>query len=463
MSSSDLEVYPVLLAGGSGTRLWPVSRELHPKQLAKFTGGESLIQSTIRRVVPPLPAANLRVVCGETHRHEIARHMQDVGIPSAGKVIPEPVGRNTAPAIALACLDIFRMAGDAVLAVFPADHVIGDVAVFHERLAAAVALAAEGHIVTFGITPRYPETGYGYVEGGAAASRSAFAIRRFVEKPDLETARAYIASGNFYWNSGMFAFRASVMLEEFKSHHPAMLASLQSALRPGEPISREDYLRLPDLSIDCAIMEKTSRGVVLPSDFGWSDIGSWKSLYDFMPKDADGNVLEGDVIARDTRNCFVLGYERLIALNCLRDLVVVETPDSIFVSDIEHSRDVKSIVSELKQRGRKESRQHLTRHFPWGTDTLLEESERHRAGRMEVEPGAAASFTPPDGVEVHVIGIAGAGEVESGPFRRRLGAGDSLKVSGGREVTIRCAAGERCKLMRVDTGTAPPPDETAAG
>lgn len=450
MSDGDPAVYPVLLAGGSGTRLWPVSRELFPKQLAKLIGRESLIQSTIRRVVPPLPAVNLRVVCGETHRHEIARHMEDIGIPSSGKVIAEPVGRNTAPAILLACLEIRRLSGDAVLAVFPADHVIGDVAVFHERLAAAVALAADGHVVTFGITPRYPETGYGYVEGGAATSRSALAIRRFVEKPDLETAQAYVASGNFYWNSGMFAFRAAVMLEEFETHQPEMLAALQSAFRPGEAVAREEYLRLPDLSIDCAIMEKTARGVVLPSDFGWSDIGSWKSLYDFMAKDADGNVLDGDVIVRDTKNCFVLGYERLIAVNRLRDLVVVETPDSIFVSDMEHSRDVKSIVSELKQRGRQESREHLTRHFPWGTESLLEESERHRACRMALDPGAEGSFVPPAGVEVHLIGIAGAGAVESGPLRRRLAAGESLRLPGGGEVTARADKGGCWELMRVD-------------
>jgi mannose-1-phosphate guanylyltransferase/mannose-6-phosphate isomerase len=451
MSSGDLPVYPVLLAGGSGTRLWPVSRELHPKQLAKFIGKESLIQSTIRRIVPPLSAANVRVVCGETHRHEIARHMEDIGIPSAGKIISEPVGRNTAPAILLACLDIRRLGDDAVLAVFPADHVIGDIVAFHERLAAAVALAADGHIVTFGITPHYPETGYGYVEGGDTVSHSAFTIRRFVEKPDLETARAYVASGNFYWNSGMFAFRASVMLEEFERHHPAMLGFLQSTFRPGEPISREDYLKLPDLSIDYAIMEKTARGVVLPSNFGWSDIGSWKSLYDFMPKDADGNVLDGDVIVRDTRNCFVLSYERLIAVNGLRDIVVVETPDSIFVSDIDHSREVKSIVSELKERGRQEYQQHLTRRFPWGTDTLLEESGRHRAGRLSVDPGAEGSYAAPEGVEMHLIGVAGAGEVEAGRVRQRLGAGDSLRVPGGCEIRIRGDAGAVWELIRVDT------------
>lgn len=450
MSNGDVPVFPVLLAGGSGTRLWPVSRELFPKQLAKLIGRESLIQATIRRVVPPLPAANLRVVCGEAHRHEIARHMDDIGTPSAGKVIAEPVGRNTAPAILLACLEVRQLAGDAVLAVFPADHVIGDVAAFHERLATAVSLAAEGRIVTFGITPRYPETGYGYVEGGAGAPRSALAIRRFVEKPDLKTAQAYVASGNFYWNSGMFAFRVSVMLEEFAAHHPEMLAALESAFRPGEPVAREDYLKLPDLSIDCAIMEKTARGVVLPSDFGWSDIGSWSSLYDFMAKDADGNVLDGDVIVRDTRNCFVLGYERLIAVNRLRDLVVVETPDSIFVSDMEHSRDVKSIVTELKQRGRQESREHLTRHFPWGTETLLEAAERHHACRMAIDPGGAGSFSPPTGVEVHLIGIAGAGEVRSGAVRRRLSAGESLQLQGGPEVALCGDAGARWELMRVE-------------
>nr|MCU0563012.1 hypothetical protein [Desulfobacterales bacterium] len=186
------------------------------------------------------------------------------------------------------------------------------------------------------------------------------------------------------------------------------------------------------------------------SDFGWSDIGSWSSLYDFMAKDADGNVLDGDVIVRDTRNCFVLGYERLIAVNRLRDLVVVETPDSIFVSDMEHSRDVKSIVTELKQRGRQESREHLTRHFPWGTETLLEAAERHHACRMAIDPGGAGSFSPPTGVEVHLIGIAGAGEVRSGAVRSRLSAGESLQLQGGPEVALCGDAGARWELVRVE-------------
>jgi mannose-1-phosphate guanylyltransferase/mannose-6-phosphate isomerase len=451
MSSGPFPVYPVLLAGGSGTRLWPVSRELHPKQLAQFIDRESLIQTTLRRIVPPLTAAHVRVVCGDAHRDDIARHMEAIGISSAGKIITEPIGRNTAPAILLACLDIRCVAGDAVLAVFPADHAIGDTAAFHERLATAVALAADGHIVTFGITPNYPETGYGYVEGGEPAGRSALAIRRFVEKPDRETARAYIASGNFFWNSGMFAFRVSVILEEFRVHHPAMLDALQSVFRPGEPVSREDYLTLPDLSIDYAVMEKTARGVVLPSDFGWSDIGSWKSLYDFLPKDAEGNVLGGDVIARDTRNCFVLGRGRLIAVNRLRDIVVVETPDSVFVSDLEYSRDVKEIVSELKRRSRPEHRQHVTRRQAWGTDTLLEESGHHRTARLEVDPGAEGAILTPAG-EVHLVGVTGAGELESGGVRRRLAVGESLRLTGGGEVRIRNLADETWTMIRVETG-----------
>jgi mannose-1-phosphate guanylyltransferase/mannose-1-phosphate guanylyltransferase/mannose-6-phosphate isomerase len=233
MASVDLPVYPVLLAGGSGTRLWPVSRELYPKQLAKLIGKESLIQSTLRRLVPPFAAENVRVVCGEQHAHEIARHMEDVGIPADGRIITEPAGRNTAPAILLACLQIRAAVEDAVLAVFPADHVIGNVSAFHANLAVAVELAAQGRIVTFGITPQYPETGYGYVEAGPAAPGAAAPIRRFVEKPDLDTARRYLAAGNFFWNSGMFAFRASVILGEFRVYQPRLLQELQRLCVPG--------------------------------------------------------------------------------------------------------------------------------------------------------------------------------------------------------------------------------------
>ena len=428
MTASDLTVYPVLLAGGSGTRLWPVSRDLFPKQLAQLVGGESLIQSTLRRLVPPFAAENVRVVCGEQHQHEISRHMQDIGLSPAGKIITEPAGRNTAPAILLACFQVLAIAEDAVLGIFPADHVIGDLARFHAKLATAVELAAQGRIVTFGITPHYPETGYGYVEAGDD-SGAAPAIRRFVEKPDLDTARSYLAAGNFYWNSGMFAFRASVILEEFRTYQPRLVQDMQALCTSGQSIRREDYQRLPDLSIDYAVMEKTGKGVVLPSDFSWSDIGSWKSLYDFLTKDADGNVLDGDVIAQATRNCLVIGRDRLIATNRVQDLVVVETPDSVFVSDLEHSRDVKSIVAELKQRGRKEAQQHLTQPFPWGTRTLLEDLDGRRTTRLTVYPGASADLPEPSGAAVHLFLLRGCARIRAGRRRRRMSAGASLTLT----------------------------------
>jgi mannose-1-phosphate guanylyltransferase len=449
MASAGLPVYAVLLAGGSGTRLWPVSRELYPKQLAKLIGKESLIQSTLRRLVPPLTAENVRVVCGEQHSHEIARHMEEAGIPALGRIITEPTGRNTAPAILLACLQVRAEVDDAVLGIFPADHVIGNLSAFHSKLAAAIELAEQGRIVTFGITPHFPETGYGYVEAGRAAPAGALAIRRFVEKPDLDTARRYLADGNFFWNSGMFAFRASVILEEFRTYQPGLLQAFERLYVPGQPIPTEDYRRLPDLSLDYAVMEKTEKGVVLPSDFNWSDIGSWKSLYDFLPKDADGNVLDGDVIAQETRNCFVMASERLVATHRLQNLVVVETPDSIFVSDIDSSRDVKSIVAELKQRGRVEHHQHLIRHFPWGTRTLLEEVSGHRTSRLVIYPRSSGSFEEPAGASVHLYVLKGCAKITAGRRRRRMSAGQSVTFPAGLILHIENPQDERLQMVQI--------------
>lgn len=457
----DLFAYAVLLAGGSGSRLWPVSRELYPKQIAKFIGRESLIQTTLRRIVPPFAPENVRVVCGESHLHEIARHMAEIGMAPEGRIIAEPVGRNTAPAILLAALALMAEAGDPVIGVFPADHVILDPEAFRRRLVQAIALARQGAIVTFGITPKYPETGYGYVEGGEElpGGGGALAIRRFVEKPDLPTAARYVAAGNFFWNSGMFVFRASVMREEFARFQPEMLALLEPIAASGTPPAAESYGRLPDLSVDVAVMERTARGVVLPSDFGWSDIGSWKSLYDFLPKDADGNVLDGDVIARESRNCFVLGYERLIAVNRIADLVVVETPDSIFVSDIEASREVKAIVAELKRRGRAEYQQHLTVHFPWGARTRLEENDGGGSVfRLEVYPGQTAPLEAAPGGAAHLVVLAGRAEVAFGPSRRRrrLGAGQSLTAPPGEALAIANPGAERLQLIHVALPSAAP-------
>jgi mannose-1-phosphate guanylyltransferase/mannose-6-phosphate isomerase len=429
-------VYPVLLAGGMGTRLWPVSRALYPKQLVKFIGDESLLQTTIKRLTPLLDLHNVRVVCGEQHFHETARHMQDIGLRPDGKVIAEPSGRNTAPAILLAAFHIRRIAQDGVLCIFPADHVIGNIKSFHERLHTAIRLAEKGSVVTFGIKPSYPETGYGYIEGGAEVSDSALKMKRFVEKPDRPTAQKYIQAGNFFWNSGMFTFKVSVILEEFKTHQPQLLTTMEEIFSTERPLAKEDYDRLENISIDYAIMEKTDKCLVLPSDFGWSDIGSWKSLYDFLEKDANNNIIDGNVIAQDTRNCFILGHDRLIATNRLQDMVVVETPDSIFVSDLDHSRDVKSIVSELKDRGRTEYHQHRRVHQPWGISKLLEQRDDYLAVELTVYPESFLHLPADTQTAQHLFVIKGQAKVSAGSRHKTLSSGESVTCTEKGQVRI---------------------------
>ncbi len=447
--------YPILLAGGSGTRLWPVSRALYPKQLAKFIGDDSLVQSTIKRLTPLLDLQNVRVVCGAQHYHEIARHMDDIGVNSKGKIIQEPSGRNTAPAILLAAFHIGRLAPQALMCIFPADHVIGKVASFHEKLDSALRLADQGYLVTFGIKPNYPETGYGYIESGKDVGDGARWVRRFVEKPDRPTAEKYIAAGNFFWNSGMFAFRVDVILEEFKKHQPALMATMEDIFSLGKPPAEKDYDRLESVSIDYAIMEKTDKCVVVPSDFGWSDIGSWKSLYDFLEKDANRNVIDGDVIAQNTRNCFILGHERLIATNRLRNLVVVETPDSLFVSDLDHSRDVKAIVTELKDRGRKEYRQHRSVYHPWGIAKLLEQRDAYTAAELTVYPGATCRLAADAGTTNHFIVINGQAKVSCGSRKKTLGSRDAVTLRRKGPVEIENQGGGELCLIQLELRQAP--------
>ncbi len=448
MTDSASNVYAILLAGGTGTRLWPVSRQLYPKQLVKFIGDDSLVQSTIKRLSPVLDPENVRIVCGEQHFHETARHMQDIGLQADGKIICEPSGRNTAPAILLAVLHTLIVEKDAVLCVLPADHVIGNIERFHERLEDAIRLAERGYIVTFGIRPHYAETGYGYVEGDAAISEGALRVKRFVEKPDRKTAQEYIKAGNFFWNSGMFAFKASVILDEFRAWQPDLLEKMNAIFDPARSITKEAYDRLPDISIDYAVMEKTTRGVVLPSDFGWSDIGSWKSLYDFLPKDADLNVIDGDVIANDTRGCFILGRDRLIAVNHLKDTVVVETPDSIFVSDIDHSRDVKSIVARLKANGRKEYHQHRTIHYPWGSRTWLEQKD-FTVSRLMIYPASTLQTDMDAPAAMHLVVVKGSARVTTDGQTLILNQGMSTAVTEKGVVSVENTGNQPIYLIQV--------------
>jgi mannose-1-phosphate guanylyltransferase len=429
-------VYPILLAGGSGTRLWPVSRQLYPKQLVKFIGEDSLIQSTIKRLTPTLNMENIRIVCGKDHVHEIARHMEEMGIPAKNKILAEPCGRNTAPAILLAMLQVMNKEDDAVLCIFPADHVIRDEGVFHEKLESAVKLAEMGYIVTFGITPHYPETGYGYIEGAGEIAFGALSVKRFVEKPDLKTAEQYIDAGNYFWNSGMFTFKASVMIQELGVHHSELLNKMKQLPLGETLVSLEDYQKLPNISIDYAVMEKTDKAAVLPSDFGWSDIGSWKSLYDFNPKDKNGNVIDGDVITENTRNSLIIGHERLIATNKIKNMVVVETSDAVFISDMENSRDVKSVVERLKEKGRKEYQSHKTSYHLWGTLTALEETPDFSVIRRVMYPGSKCEITTDGSTCKHLIVIKGVAKLTTNRQSRPLSAGQASVLTGDEMVIL---------------------------
>ncbi|MEJ2640369.1 MAG: mannose-1-phosphate guanylyltransferase/mannose-6-phosphate isomerase [Desulfosarcinaceae bacterium] len=452
MDELALKTYPVLLAGGSGTRLWPVSRELYPKQLVKFTGRDSLVQTTIKRLSPVLSPENIRIVCGDEHYHEIARHMDATGISSDGKVIREPCGRNTAPAILLAVLDVLKRAEDAIVCVFPADHVIREVEAFHQSLRAALRLAEAGYIVTFGIQPSYPETGYGYIEGEGDLPEGALALKRFVEKPDRETAQKYLSAGSFFWNAGMFAFKASVLVAEFQAFQADIYYELSALMASGAPLNRENYSSLPSISIDYAIMEKTSKGAVLPVDFGWSDIGSWKSLYDFLPKDENQNVVDGDVISKETHHCFILGSERLIATNHLENLVVVETPDSVFVSDIENSRDVKAIVNDLKAHGRHEYHHHRTVHYAWGSLTVLEHQRHYHVDRLTLYPNMTFKDEAGGWASRQLTAVEGSVAIFALGDEKILQAGEDARFCDGTSVYLKNPNNQPVKVLRICCG-----------
>jgi len=430
-------VFPVLLAGGTGSRLWPVSRELYPKQLVKFIGDDSLVQLTIKRIEPLLDTENVRIICGSEHFHETAKHMKNIGIHPEGKILCEPCSRNTAPAILYALLTLLKKEKDPVICVFPADHMIDKTDIFLDKLQSAIRIANSGYIVTFGITPHYPETGYGYVEGGDIVSDEALKLKRFIEKPNLSAAKAYLEAGKFFWNSGMFAFKASVMLEEFKTYQKEMSARMGHIVSDGDLPGKDAYEQLDDISIDHAIMEQTKKGVVLPAEFGWNDIGSWKSLYDFLPKDNNHNVIDGDIIAKDTKNSFIMGHKRLIATNHINDMVVVETPDSVFVSDLDNSRDVKSIVQKLKEKGREEYQKHRKVHYSWGSASQLEQKEDYRVSRIIIYPGAVYEVHADTDSLKRLDILKGNAEVVHDDEKSVFVKGESTTVLGNKRATVK--------------------------
>ena len=403
----------LVLAGGSGTRLWPLSRKSYPKQFLKLNGTESLLRQTVERLLRVLSKDEIVVMTNNEYKFYVKSDLKEID-----HIILEPEGRNTAPAIALGikyCIEKLGCGDEEVLFFSPSDHVIRPINRFVEYLRRAGDLAKEGHIVTFGIKPDRPETGYGYMRAaeqsaGGESQVDYFLVEKFVEKPDASTAKRYIEEGCYYWNSGMFAFSIGTIMNEFRRHAP----TIYEMLLKGYDEMVGQFHQMPDLSIDYAVMEKSGRVAVLPLDLYWNDIGSWDSLHDILPRDEDGNAAVGDVMTIDTKNCLIFGNKRLISTIGLRDCLIVETDDAVLIAKKGETWKVKEIVNRLKDSQRKEATEHVTTYRPWGSYTILEQGPRYKIKRVVVNPGEKLSLQTHAHRSEHWVVVKGTAKVSIG-------------------------------------------------
>ncbi|KTT19461.1 mannose-1-phosphate guanylyltransferase/mannose-6-phosphate isomerase [Pseudacidovorax intermedius] len=416
---------PVILSGGSGTRLWPLSRAGYPKQFLGLTEAQTLFQMTVARLTgldgdrPVRPM----VVCNEGHRFIVAEQLREKGL-QAHAIVLEPAARNTAPAIAAAAVTAMADGQDPLLLVLAADHVIPDTAAFHDSVRAGVPAAEAGKLVTFGIVPTAPETGYGYIAVpsrlDAAAPVAPVAVQAFVEKPDLQTAQGYLEGGRHLWNSGMFLFKASAYLQELERFAPAIAAAARAAVQDGKKdldfvrLDADAFARSPEDSIDYAVMEKTDKAVVVPLRAGWSDVGAWNAVWQVSGKDAQGNAFRGDVVAHEVRNSHVHAEHRLVSVLGLQDVVVVETADAVLVASKSQVQDVKKIVDKLKAQGRSEASAHRKVYRPWGAYDSIDQGERYQVKCITVNPGQKLSVQMHHHRAEHWIVVSGTAKVQIG-------------------------------------------------
>jgi len=408
-------VIPVILSGGAGTRLWPLSREMYPKQLLALTSKQTMLQDTAARLAAITGASPPIVVCNEAHRFTVAEQLRAMD-SKASAILLEPSGRNTAPAVALAALKALELDAAATLVVAPADHVIRDVRKFSEAADVAVSLAQDDKLITFGIVAHAPETGYGYIRRGEGAG-PAYPVGQFIEKPPLDLAVQFVASGDYYWNSGMFVFKASRYLEELRNFAPDILAACTAAYRAAKAdldfvrIDKTEFIKCRSESIDYAVMEKTRDALVLPLDVGWSDVGSWSSLFDALPADEEGNVLQGDVLTHDTHDCYVHSTSRLVAAVGMEDHIIVETKDAILVAPKGRVQEVKELVAKIKKSGRTESALHREVFRPWGSYDSIDSGDRFQVKRLSVKPGGVLSLQMHHHRAEHWIVVQGAARI----------------------------------------------------
>jgi len=445
------------MAGGTGSRLWPLSRQLNPKQFLSLCGEQTLLQQTLARL-KGLDVASPAIICNNEHRFMVAEQLRQAGVKNAN-ILLEPVGRNTAPAIALAALNARNSGEDPLLLVLAADHYIENEELFQDAVINAKRLAEQDKLVTFGIVPKHAETGYGYIQRGSSLVETGYGVARFVEKPDLLTAEQYLTSGDYFWNSGMFLFKASVYLRELQKFQPEMLRACKQALELGEAdldfvrVNAGVFSQCPDNSIDYAVMEKTDSAAVVPLDAGWSDIGSWSALWEIGEKDERGNVTKGDVLAHDTSNSFIHADHKLVATVGVENVVVVETKDALLVAHKDRVQDVKKVVEAIKNDGRHEHMNHREVYRPWGVYDSIDNGERYQVKRITVKPGAKLSVQMHHHRAEHWIVVSGTAKVTNGDNEFLVAENQSTYIPVGQVHCLENPGVIPLELIEVQSGS----------
>ena len=446
-------IVPVILSGGSGTRLWPVSRSAEPKQLLAMVDDRTMLRATIDRLDGIAGIADPVVVCSHLHQHLVAHELANAGFDPT-RIILEPMGRNTAPAVAAAALIEAKAGADPTLLILPADHVIGDEAAFQSAMAVGATQAAAGKLVTFGIIPEYAETGYGYVHRGTRVASDAYEVAAFVEKPDAATAARYVESGDYYWNSGMFMFRASRFLQELEKYGPDILASTEAAVEGGQldgglHLEPTAFAACRSDSIDYAVMERTSEAVVVPLAAGWNDVGSWAALWNVANKDEAGNVIQGDVIAIDAAGSYIRAQSRLVAAIDVTDLVIVETPDAVLVAPRSRVQDVRLVVDQLKAAQRTEVITPATETQAWGRQHRFDAGSNGAVRRLVVAPGAEFTLQPSGGLAEEWVVMAGTAAILDGDSSQEFTPGGHLSLATDTSYHITNTGSEELEIIAV--------------
>jgi len=448
------DVHAVILAGGSGSRLWPLSRQHLPKQFLALDGKATLLQTTINRLSPTIAAKDVLIVTQEAHAKGEAYHAL---LPY--RALYEPIGRNTAPAIALAAAYLMAEGDDPVMVVLPADHIIKDEVRFREHLDIAIRAAESGKLVTFGIQPTRPDTGFGYIKAYPGEDVHVYEVERFTEKPDLATAETFLKEGNYFWNSGMFVWRASVILAEIQRYLPAVHQIVQTILaesRAGATYQQaveKHFASMPSISIDYGVLERSDRVSLIPCDIGWNDVGSWQAVHEISPKDANGNALQGNVIAVDCRNSLIRAEKRLVAAIGVEDLCVIETADAVLISRTDRTQDVRSVVDALQQRGSTEHIYHAKVNRPWGSYTVLEEDpEGFKLKRIEVAPGARLSLQSHARRSEHWVVVSGTATVTNGEEVITVHKNQSTYIPIGSKHRLENLGAEPLHIVEIQVG-----------